>query len=182
MVMDEVEAEDLTVTTFEKALRAWDRRPKVESELRPWLFRIATNCCLDELRKRQRVQWKPWEAFISLFHPSQVAPDDPEKEVIRGEKADLVHIALAKLSPRDRAALVMRECYGLSNEEVGKVLGTTRDGAKMTLFRARERLRTAYLQVGGELPEKARVSTRQTTRDAKSIGPTEDDHMLRAST
>ncbi len=181
MVLNEADAEDLTVTAFEKALRAWDRRPALESELRPWLFRIATNCCLDELRKRQRIQWRPWEAFINLFHPSQVAPDDPEKEVIRNEKADLVQAALAKLSPRDRAALVMRECYGLSNAEVGKALSTTRDGAKMTLFRARERLRVAYLQMGGEPPEGARASAPRDARPPRKAGP-KDDPLLKAST
>lgn len=182
MVTNETDAEDLTVTAFEKALRAWDRRPAVEAELRPWLFRIATNSCLDELRKRQRVQWRPWEAFMSIFHPSQVAPDDPEREVIRSERADLVQAALARLSPRDRAALVMRECYGLSNEEVGKALGTTRDGAKMTLFRARERLRSAYLQIGGEPPEGAHASAPRAARAAKQTGPAGGDPLLRAST
>lgn len=177
MIGNETDAEDLTVTVFEKALRAWERRPP-ENELRPWLFRIATNCCLDELRKRQRVQWRPWEAFVNLFHPSQVAPDDPEKEVLRHEKADLVQAALAKLSPRDRAALVMRECYGLSNEEVGKALGTTRDGAKMTLFRAREKLRNAYLQIGGEPPIGSKG--KGTRADANPL-QTEGESLVRAS-
>lgn len=177
MVGNETDAEDLTVTAFEKALRAWDRRPP-ENELRPWLFRIATNSCLDELRKRQRIQWRPWEAFTSLFHPSQMAPDNPEREVLRRESADLVQAALARLSPRDRAALVMRECYGLSNEEVGKALGTTRDGAKMTLFRARERLRTAYLQIGGEPPAGTRA---RRSRAASAAARSEGDSLARAS-
>lgn len=151
MVRSEPDAEDLTVTAFEKAMRAWDRRPP-EDELRPWLFRIATNACLDELRRRQRMKWRPWDLFASVFHPSQISPDNPEQDALRGERADLVHDALAKLAPRDRAALVMRECYGLSNEEVGKALNLSRDGAKMMLFRARDRLRAAYLQLGGEPP------------------------------
>src|SRR5512146_1021864 len=66
MVSDETDAEDLTVVVFEKALRAWDRRPQVEAEIRPWLFRIATNACLDELRRRQRIHFSPWETFIGL--------------------------------------------------------------------------------------------------------------------
>lgn len=180
MVLDEVDAEDLTVTVFEKALRAWERRPP-EGELRPWLFRIATNACLDELRKRQRIQWRPWDVFISLFHPSQVAPDDPEREVLRHEKADLMHSALARLSPRDRAALVMRECYGLSNDEVGHALGTTRDGAKMTLFRARERLRSIYLQMGGEPPEGARSAAPRPARADRSAIPAKGDPRVMES-
>ena len=160
MMSNESDAEDLTVTVFEKAMRAWDRRPP-DNELRPWLFRIATNACLDELRRRQRIQWRPWDLFASVFHSSQVAPDDPERETLRNERADLLQEALDRLSHRDRAALIMRECYGLSNDEVGKVLNLSRDGAKMMLFRARERLRTVYLQMGGDPPEGSRKTYRQ---------------------
>jgi RNA polymerase sigma factor (sigma-70 family) len=167
MMGSEADAEDLTVTAFEKAMRAWERRPP-EDELRPWLFRIATNACLDELRRRQRIQWRPWDLFAGVFHPSQVAPDSPEREVLRNERADLVHEALARLAPRDRAGLIMRECYGLSNEEVGKVLNLSRDGAKMMLFRARERLRAAYLQLGGEPP--ADTGRRSSRRQANGRG------------
>lgn len=155
MLSGEGDAEDLTVAVFEKALRAWERRPP-EDEMRPWLFRIATNSCLDELRRRKRIQWRPWDALADFFQSSQRAPDDPEREVLQKERADLLHSALAQLSPRDRAALIMRECYGLSNEEVGQALGTSRDGAKMALFRAREKLRSMYLQLGGEPPGNAR--------------------------
>lgn len=151
LVANEADAEDLTVTAFEKALRAWERRPPV-AEMRPWLFRIATNACLDELRRRKRVQWQPWSKFTSLFHPSQVATDDPEGEVLRREKAGVVRSALALLSPRDRAALILREYQGLPVDDIGRALGISRGAAKITLFRARERLRSAYLQLGGELP------------------------------
>jgi RNA polymerase sigma-70 factor (ECF subfamily) len=167
MVSDDADAEDLTVTVFEKALKAWDRRPP-EHELRPWLFRIATNACLDELRRRKRIQWSPWETFIGLFHPSQVAPDNPERDVLRKEKGELVRAALDKLSPRYRAALVMRECQGLSHDEIGEALGTTRDGAKMTLFRAREQMRAVYLQIGGEAPQGGRWSPARDPEDGST--------------
>jgi RNA polymerase sigma-70 factor (ECF subfamily) len=164
MVSDEADAEDLTVVVFEKALKAWDRRPPTD-ELRPWLFRIATNACLDELRRRKRIRFSPWESFIGLFHPSQVAPDNPERDVLRREKGDLVRAALDKLSPRYRAALVMRECQGLSHDEIGEALGTSRDGAKMTLFRAREQMRSVYLELGGEAPAGGRWSPRAASSD-----------------
>jgi RNA polymerase sigma-70 factor (ECF subfamily) len=170
MVSYETDAEDLTVVVFEKALKAWERRPPTE-ELRPWLFRIATNACLDELRRRKRIHFSPWETFIGLFHPSQVAPDNPEREVLRREKGDLVRAALDGLSPRYRAALVMRECQGLSHDEIGEALGTSRDGAKMTLFRAREQMRSVYLQMGGEAPEGGRWSP----AGRSSAGPSEPD-------
>ena len=150
------DAEDLTVTVFEKALRAWERRP-IDAELRPWLFRIATNSAIDELRRRKLIQWRPWETFVGLFHPAQVAPDSPEREVLRGETVSLVRAALAELSPRDQAALILREHQGLSVEEIAKALGISHGAAKVALFRARERLREAYLKLGGEPfePERA---------------------------
>ena len=158
MVSDETDAEDITVVVFEKALKAWDRRPVVEEEMRPWLFRIATNACLDELRRRQRIHFSPWETFIGLFHPSQVAPDSPERDTIRKEKAEMVRAALDRLTPKYRAALIMREFQELSHDEIGEIMGTSRDGAKMLLFRAREQMRAVYLEMGGEAPEGGRWS------------------------
>ena len=155
MVRCEEDAEDLTVVTFEKALKAWGRRPP-DGEMRPWLFRIATNSCLDELRRRQRIQWRPWESFASIFHPSQVSPDNPEAEAISNESSSLVRAALDSLPPRDRAALVLREYQGMSVEEVGRALNISSDAAKTALFRARERLRVAYTRMGGEAPDGSR--------------------------
>lgn len=161
MIANPDDAEDLTVLTFEKALRAWGNHPP-EDELRPWLFRIATNSCLDELRRRQRIRWQPWETFVGLFHPSQVAPDDPEKETLRHEASDQVRAALDKLSPRDRGALILREYHGLSVEEVANAIGITPATAKVVLFRARERLRAAYLSL------EATDATPEATNDASS--------------
>lgn len=151
MVSNDADAEDLTVTAFEKALRAWAGRPPDE-ELRPWLFRIATNTCLDELRRRQRIRWQPFDLIADLFHPSQAVSDDPEKETLRKETTSLIRTALDQLAPRDRAALVLREYYGMSVEEVAKTLNLTPSTAKVVLFRARERLRAAYTNLGGEPP------------------------------
>ncbi|HLG50926.1 MAG TPA: sigma-70 family RNA polymerase sigma factor [Chloroflexota bacterium] len=151
LVPEDADAEDLTVVVFEKALRAWDRRPPA-SELRAWLFRIATNVCLDELRRRARAQRQPWAIIRRLLQPAADPSGNPEAEVMRRETASLVRLALARLSPRDRAALILREYHGLSVEEVGRALSISTAAAKITLFRARERLRTAYLDLGGELP------------------------------
>jgi len=162
LMANDADAEDLTVIAFEKALRAWERRPP-DAEMRPWLFRIATNACLDELRRRQRFQWQPWSVFTGLFHPSQVAPDNTEEAALRNESARLVRKALDRLAPRDRAALILREYQGLPVEDIGRALGMSRAAAKITLFRARERLRSAYVQVGGELPKDYWTSDGQQT-------------------
>src|SRR5215210_4280683 len=65
LMRDPDDTYDLTLTTWEKAQRAWDRRPAVALEIKPWLFRIARNACVDELRRRQLVRWEPLEGTSS---------------------------------------------------------------------------------------------------------------------
>src|SRR5918999_1624493 len=59
LMRDPDDSYDLTLTAWEKAQRAWERRPAVAVEIKPWLFRIARNACVDELRRRQLVRWEP---------------------------------------------------------------------------------------------------------------------------
>lgn len=149
MIGNPDDAYDLALASFEKAFRAWSRAPS-GPELKPWLYRIATNTCLDELRRRKLVRWLSWDGFLQLFHPSQVAPESPEREVVRSEQTKLVQRAMEQLPERYRTCLVLRECQELSCEEIADVLGTTRGAVKISLFRARERLRKIYLELGGE--------------------------------
>ncbi len=149
MLGDSEEAADVAQDTFIRAFRAL---PSLQRELRPgpWLYRIATNLCLDRLRRRKLIRWEPWDAFSSVFHPRQVARDDPEHEVVHRESRELLRAALDRLPPRHRQALFLREEQGLSCEEIGEVLGISRQAAKSLLFRAREELREQYTALGGE--------------------------------
>src|ERR1041384_2847269 len=61
LMRDPDDSYDLTLTAWEKAHRAWDRRPSAALEIKPWLFRIAGTACVDELRRRQLVRWEPLE-------------------------------------------------------------------------------------------------------------------------
>lgn len=148
MIGNPEDANDLAVVSFEKAFRNWEKAP-AGKEL-PWLYRIATNTCLDELRRRKLIRWQPLDAFARVFSPRQVSRDDPERDAVRNEARALVVEALDKLSPRHRAALIMRECQGLSCDEIGEAMGVSRDAAKQLLFRARNQLKTTYLNLGGE--------------------------------
>ena len=161
LMRDPDDSYDLTLTAWEKAQRAWDRRPPVAMEIKPWLFRIARNACVDELRRRQLVRWEPLEGTrrsSSSGEPSQVAPatllssdtHDPEREVLRSERADLVRRALRRLPIRYRTCLLMREAEGLSCEEIGSRLQLSSGAVRTTLCRARQRLRVEYVALGGE--------------------------------
>src|SRR5215208_8320536 len=74
LMRDPDDSYDLTLTAWEKAHRAWDRRPSVAVEIKPWLFRIARNACVDELRRRQLVRWEPLEGTGSRSDDAPVAP------------------------------------------------------------------------------------------------------------
>jgi RNA polymerase sigma-70 factor (ECF subfamily) len=158
LMRDPDDSYDLTLTAWEKAQRAWDRRPQVAVEIKPWLFRIARNACVDELRRRQLVRWEPLEGTRRPTGEGPVAPatlltsdtHDPEREVLRSERADLVRRALRRLPSRYRTCLLLREAEGLSCEEIGSRLQLSSGAVRTTLCRARQRLRTEYVALGGE--------------------------------
>ena len=140
------DAFDMTQDTF---LKAYLALPKTSDDLRvgAWLYRIATNVCLDELRHRKLVKWQPWEAFISVFHPTQVAKDSPERDTIDRENTEEVQLILDRLHPKYRMCLILREYHDLSYDEIAEVLHTTRAAVKSLLFRAREEFRQVYAKV-----------------------------------
>jgi RNA polymerase sigma-70 factor, ECF subfamily len=161
LMRDPDDSYDLTLTAWEKAQRAWDRRPPVAMEIKPWLFRIARNACVDELRRRQLVRWEPLDGDDrerSQAPERSVAPaallssdsHDPEREALRSERAHLVRRALLRLPSRYRACLLMREAEGLSCEEIGSRMELSSGAVRTTLCRARQRLRTEYVALGGE--------------------------------
>jgi RNA polymerase sigma-70 factor (ECF subfamily) len=159
LMRDPDDSYDLTLTAWEKAQRAWDRRPMVAVEIKPWLFRIARNACVDELRRRQLVRWEPLEGTrrtstgdVPVAPAALLSSDshDPEREVLRSERADLVRQALRRLPNRYRICLLMREAEGLSCEEIGSRLHLSSGAVRTTLCRARQRLRLEYVALGGE--------------------------------
>jgi RNA polymerase sigma-70 factor (ECF subfamily) len=162
LMRDPDDSYDLTLTAWEKAQRAWDRRPPVAVEIKPWLFRIARNACVDELRRRQLVRWEPLdgtrrgsrgEAGETPVPPAALLSSDshdPEREALRTERAALVRLALRRLPQRYRTCLLMREAEGLSCEEIGARMHLSSGAVRTTLCRARQRLRSEYVALGGE--------------------------------
>jgi RNA polymerase sigma-70 factor, ECF subfamily len=140
------DAYDLTQDVF---LKAYLALPRTSEDLKvgAWLYRIATNLCYDELRHRKLIKWQPWEAFISVFHPSQVAKDNPERESVLQENAAEVQALLDQLPPKYRTCLILREYQELSYDEIAEVLHTTRAAVKSLLFRAREEFRQRHARV-----------------------------------
>lgn len=130
------DAEELCQDTF---LKAYLALPKTSDDLRmgPWLYRIATNRCLDELRHRQLIRWTTWEHYLTVFHPSQVAEDNPEQDCLNAERAADVRLVLSGLSPEYARMLELREFRDLSYDEMAEACSATRSAIKSRLFRAR---------------------------------------------
>ncbi len=144
MLGDEQSAYDLTQEVF---LRAWQHFDTIRAYDHPrsWLFRVATNLALTQLQRRRA----PVGAPETLDETNAPSSSDP---TWRLAERDLVRETLRQLAPKRRAALVLREVYGLSADEIGKALGMRATAVRMTIFRAREQFRAIYLREGGQEP------------------------------
>ncbi len=136
MTGEEQSAYDLSQETF---LRAWQHFGKVRAYERPegWLFRVATNLAISHARRRKA----PVGAARALPAHGGPAASDP---AWRLAERDAVQRALTTLPPRQRAALVLSEVYGLTTQELATALGISHAAGKMLLSRARERFRQSY--------------------------------------
>jgi RNA polymerase sigma-70 factor, ECF subfamily len=162
------EADDAVQETM---LRAWRAAEGFEgrSSLRSWLYRIATNICLDMLRGRQRralpidlgpasppveallCDWQPDEMWISPIADAKVMPEhgDPAEVAVARDTVRLAFVtALQHLPPRQRAALILCEVLRMPAAEAATTLGTSVAAVNSALQRARATL--------ADLPEEQR--------------------------
>ena len=136
LVRDRSAAEEVTAQAFERAYRRrGSYRPRRGTQ-EAWLFGIARNAALDELRRLKRRA--PFEAEPEDL--SGVAPEDHAEGVVRRET---VRAALASLDPRERDLVALKYRGGLSNGEIARVLGVSESNVGTRLHRAMERLRRA---------------------------------------
>jgi RNA polymerase sigma-70 factor (ECF subfamily) len=144
---DPEDAWDCTQIAYVKAFqKLGETVAKGDFQPEAWLYRIATNVCRDQLRRRRLIQWQDWDSYVSLFHPSQVASDNPERDVLQQETGREVALVLRQLPARYRTVLILREYHRLSYEAIAQSLGTSRAAVKTLLLRAREAFRYQYAQ------------------------------------
>ncbi|MGH3039587.1 MAG: RNA polymerase sigma factor [Gaiellaceae bacterium] len=125
--------DDALQEAYVKAFRALPRF-RGDSKLGTWLYRIAYNACLDELRRSRRTEELPLEAEV----PSR--EDDPGDRV--ASRGDLAR-ALAALPAEDRAAVLLVDAQGFDYRESARILGIPEGTVASRLNRARASLRTA---------------------------------------
>jgi RNA polymerase sigma-70 factor (ECF subfamily) len=164
MLGSSFDAEDAVQETL---VRAWRGLADFEgrSALRSWLYRIATNVCLDQLSGRKRralpmdlsgSPWQPVEHSLAGRRPStawiepvldrQVLPetDDPAEQAVAKESVRLAFVAaLQHLPPRQRAVLILREVLRWKADEVAELLDSTVASVNSALQRARATLAAA---------------------------------------
>ena len=138
LLRDPAAAEDVTALAFERAYRkrrTFDRR---RGEERAWLFGIARNAALDELRRRRRVARMATE-------PED--PATPEQHAADGSEVTLrrtaVRAALGQLTAREREIVALKFHAGMTNAELASVLGVSESNAGTLLYRVMEKLRKA---------------------------------------
>src|SRR5690348_17738376 len=176
------DAEDTVQETF---LRAWRRRETFEgrSTFRAWLYRIATNVCLDRLARNRpepatggEVLWlQPYPDRLLDELPAGDA-DEPESLAVARETIELAYlVAVQHLAPRPRAVLILRDVLGWPAKDVAELLGDSVNSVNSALQRARAGMREhlpAQRQdwTGGELD----AGTRQLVRRYADAGVAAD--------
>jgi RNA polymerase sigma-70 factor (ECF subfamily) len=152
------ESEDLVQETF---LRAWRRRDSFEgrSSLRAWLYKIATNACLDALDKRPRTVSPTGEVLWLQPYPDELLEElpaegaEPDAAVVAKETIELAYlVAIQRLVPLQRAVLILRDVLGCSARETADVLETTVPAVNSALQRARAAMREHLPERRAEWP------------------------------
>jgi RNA polymerase sigma-70 factor (ECF subfamily) len=148
MVRDRELAEDLAQETFVKALNALDSyRP--EFKFSSWIFKIANNAAIDQLRRR-RLDTLSLDGAPNAETPEaieatalQIGADQesPLEEVEAREIGTAVEAAIAKLRPEYRSCIMLRHVEGLAYEEIAETLGLPLGTVKTYIHRARHELR-----------------------------------------
>lgn len=156
MLGNEQDAQDVHQEAFIKAYRHLGNF-RFECSFYTWLYRIVTNLCLDQLRRRKSRREEPAtvldasgdEMDLLANISDERAMSNPGRELERKVMAERVNEALGKLTPRERAVFELKHYQGLKLRTIGEMLSTTEETAKNTLFRATRKLRANLAEMRG---------------------------------
>jgi RNA polymerase sigma-70 factor (ECF subfamily) len=138
MVGDADRAADVAQDTFIKAYRKLDTLTQAAST-RAWLYRIATNTAIDEMRRRRHV------ALPGVDEDRPMEPPDggpgPETQVLSGLMDERISRALLHLRPNHRQCLILSDVEDMSAVQIGEVMGMSNGAVRVLLCRARGEMR-----------------------------------------
>lgn len=144
MLRDDAEAEDVTQ---EALLKLWRSREALEVGaygLRPWLRRVVSNLCIDKMRSSRRLT-------VTDDVPERAEPADQLTQVEAQDASERVDTAIKALPDRQRTALTLFHYEGLSQIEVGRIMGVSDEAVESLLARARRSLKVALRDEWREL-------------------------------
>ena len=144
MVGNAADAQDLTQEVF---LKAYERRSQLRDPSRaiPWLLRVATNRAIDF--QRARLPHRAAGPLSDELSEQLTQPGaSPEEEYLRGERQRRLWAALEVLSPKERAAVVLRDLEGIPNSEVAATLGCSMITVRTHIASARIKMRKFLLR------------------------------------
>lgn len=157
--------EDASDATQEAFLRAYRflHTYKQQAKFSTWLFRIASNACLDMLRKRQKY------VTVSLDQPLQGSEGDltmqlvdeqdgPEEQLQKKELVEALAEAIQELSPEQRLVIILRDVQGLAYDDISKILKLPMGTVKSRLNRARAAIRELMQENKELLPYALRLN------------------------
>jgi RNA polymerase sigma-70 factor (ECF subfamily) len=134
IVRNAADAQDLTQEAFIKALQHQEQL-KDEQKAAHWLSRIATNTAIDFMRRNGRV------TFCQIEDAPESHTETPEDVLLRSEQRNYLEDGLRLLTPRERAALMLRDVEGLPAEEVAKQLDCSKATVRSHIANARTKFR-----------------------------------------
>jgi RNA polymerase sigma-70 factor (ECF subfamily) len=149
MLGNEQDAQDVHQEAFLKAYRHLSNF-RFECSFYTWLYRIVTNLCLDQLRRRKSRREDPSTALDGAGDEIDLlanltdgrASANPARELERKMMNTAIQDALDELTPRERTVFELKHYQGLKLRTIGEMLSTTEETAKNTLFRATRKLRS----------------------------------------
>ncbi|MEO6577960.1 MAG: RNA polymerase sigma factor [Candidatus Limnocylindria bacterium] len=145
MVGDHDRAADITQDTFIKAYRKLDTVTEAAST-KSWLYRIATNTAIDDMRRRRMVTPMGDDSAIYANRPDQ--RPGPEAQVLAATLDERVQRALMQLRPKHRQCLLLSDLDDMSAQQIGDVMGLSYAAVRTLLCRARGEMRRALAAEG----------------------------------
>ncbi len=138
MMNNQEDALDLVQEIFLKAYQKIDKFT-YKSAFSTWLYRLAVNVCIDELRRRKPTQEYSTENVLDRIVSNR---DTPEDDIILNEQETIIWNAINSLKEKERTIIILRDMEGLSYEEISSVLKCSLGRVKSRIHEARNKLKS----------------------------------------
>ncbi len=141
ITLNRAEAEDVVQDTM---LRVWNKREEWSKfdSIEAFCLAVARNLAID---RRERMDSNTVELTPEMEQASDAS--GPYNQLVHGEKIKLIHRLISELPEKQRSVLQLRDIEGKNYKEIAKVMQLTEDQVKVTLFRARQKVKERFLAI-----------------------------------